>query len=64
MNVDEIILAAFARVEKIVKTEKLFTAIFSFFHYVFKRLLFQGGLKLGLCCKELKVVENYSLTKK
>ena len=36
------------------KEKMLVTSIFSFFHYVFKRLLFQGRSKTGLCCKGLK----------
>ena len=44
------------------KEELLVTSIFSFSLYVFKRLLSQGRLKLGLCSKELICVSYYILS--
>ena len=41
------------------KEKMLVSSIFSFSHNVFKRLLFQGRQKLGLCGKELT---HYQLT--
>ena len=35
----------------------LVTSIFSFSHNVFKTLLYQGRLKLGLYCKQLNMIE-------
>ena len=54
---------AFGWVENIVEKEKmLVTSIFSFTHNVFKRLLFQGHEKLGLCGKELKPEKTRAVT--
>ena len=50
------------RVETFWENEKMLViSIFSFSHNVFKRHLFRGRLKSGLCDKELKVKNRKSV---
>ena len=50
LNVTKMIISVFDRVENIVGKGKIAcTSNFSFFHYVFKRLLSQMSQKVSLC---------------